>query len=600
MNACVLTPFISQVFVGAMLPLNSSAGETPRVPTVVTDSPGSWTSGEDDQGQQQQRQTPHHRGGSAQDLLQGREQDSAANPSLQLCGVGVTRNLPPSDEEDCVPGDAGASSFPEESTAASRAELGLVGLPEGTENCHAAIVAALGNGNRREDPDNQEAGDVTYDHKEAICLDLSRAAGAAAVPLRGVGTSTSSNGDRRKETGRKMATTSMATTSNDNVGRVPTTRDSIMDMSMRGQEDIKRFSAAVAATTADNTTRAPSDAGLPCKKAPITPAVRYLMEAMCVDLVACGECFVPHFRARHTLVRFCGFVPFEVREGLDKETRRFMEGEDVCDDVDGNVTGGEAYGRGIGLPGIAWATSRATLVELSTLTSDASFDCGGVRCAPTVRDQSCCECPTAVFVRRVLQCKLARPNFSHESHVPGLKRNQHLFYLSQRDNTNSTCRCLHTFLVLPRNRSLCLASNAPWSVCRLAQAGKLFQTALAIPIYFATNSTNTSSTLWEQQQLMGVVVIYFRGPKKASSASALVRYASAVAKSAGPISELMVHRARFVVGRSHRIQRNWRVVIIGLRFAMLMLVRYMVAGVVCRTTVIARIIKVCRVPPFVH
>lgn len=89
---------------------------------------------------------------------------------------------------------------------------------------------------------------------------------------------------------------------------------------------------------------------------------------------------------------------------------------------------------------------------------------------------------------------------------------------------------------------------------------------------------------------MGVVAIYFRGPKKASSASALVRYASAVAKSAGPISELMVHRARFVVGRSHRIKRNWRVLIIRLRFAMLMLVRYMVAGVVWRATVIARII----------
>ncbi|CAN0178705.1 unnamed protein product [Ectocarpus sp. 4 AP-2014] len=260
-------------------------------------------------------------------------------------------------------------------------------------------------------------------------------------------------------------------------------------MSVRGQEDIKRFSAAVAATAADNTTLAPSDGGLlPCRKAPITPAVRYLMEAICIDLVACGECFVPHFRARHTLVRFCGFIPPEVREGLDKQTRRFMEGEDVCDAVDGNVTGGEAYGRGIGLPGIAWATARAALVELSTLTSDASFDCGGVR---------------------------------------------------------------------------------------LAQAGKIFQTALAIPIYFGINPTNTSSTLWGQQQhLMGVVVIYFRGPKNASSASALVRYASAVAKSAGPISELMVHRARFVVARSHRIKRNWRVLLIGLRFAMLMLVRY--------------------------
>ncbi|CAN0357582.1 unnamed protein product, partial [Ectocarpus sp. 8 AP-2014] len=470
-----------------MLPLNSSAAEMLKVPTGVTESPGSRTSGEDDQGQQQQQQqqTPRHRGGSAQDLLQGREQDRTENPSLQLCGEGVARNLPPSDEEERVPGDGGASSFPEESTDISRVELGLMGLPDGTENCHTGIVAAPGND--REYPDNQEAGDVAYDHKEAICLDLSRAAGVTAVPLRGAGTPTASSSDCRKETGRETVTqiggTSMDT------GTVPTTRDNIMDMSVRGQEDIRRFSAAVAATAADSTTLAPSDAGLlPRRKAPITPAVRYLMEAMCLDLVACGECFVPHFRARHTLVRFCGFTPPEVREGLDKQTRRFMEGEDVCDAVDGNVTGGEAYGRGIGLPGIVWATARATLVELSTLTSDASFDCGGVR---------------------------------------------------------------------------------------LAQAGKIFQTALAIPIYFATNPANTSSTLWgQQQQLMGVVVIYFRGPKNASSASALVRYASAVAKSAGPISELMVHRARFVVGRSHRIKRNWRVLIIGLRFAMLMLVRY--------------------------
>ncbi|CAM9651116.1 unnamed protein product [Ectocarpus sp. 13 AM-2016] len=495
-----------------MLPLNSSAAEMPKVPTGVTESPGSWTSGEDDQRQQQQhqRQILHHRGGSAQHLLQGREQDRTANPSLQLCGEGVAMNLPLSIDEERVPGDAGASSFPEESTAVSRVELGLMGLPDGMKNCHAGIVAAPGND--REYPDNQEAGDVAYDHKEAICLDLSRAAGVTAVPLRGAGTPTASSSDCRKETGRETVTqiggNSMDTTSNNiNAGTVPTTRDNIMDMSVRGQEDIKRFSAAVAATAADNTTLTPSDAGLlPCRKTPITPAVRYLMEAMCVDLVACGECFVPHFRARHTLVRFCGFIPPEVREGLAKQTRRFMEGEDVCDAIDGNVTGGEAYGRGIGLPGIAWATARAALVELSTLTSDAAFDCGGAR---------------------------------------------------------------------------------------LAQAGEIFQTALAIPIYFATNPTNTSITLWGQQQqqkLMGVIVIYFRGPKKASSASALVRYASAVAKSAGPISEFMVHRARFVVARSHRIKRNWRVLIIGLRFAMLTLVRCVMAGVIFNATVIARII----------
>lgn len=74
---------------------------------------------------------------------------------------------------------------------------------------------------------------------------------------------------------------------------------------------------------------------------------------------------------------------------------------------------------------------------------------------------------------------------------------------------------------------------------------------------------------------MGVVVVYFRGPRKAASASAsaLVRYASAVAKSAAPMSELMVRRARFVVGRAHRVKRSWRVLVIALRFAMPMLVR---------------------------
>lgn len=111
--------------------------------------------------------------------------------------------------------------------------------------------------------------------------------------------------------------------------------------------------------------------------------------------------------------------------------------------------------------------------------------------------------------------------------------------------------------------------------CRLAQAGQLFHTALTVPLYFtsAANGTNING-LWGQQQLMGVVVVYFGGPQKAASASALVGYASAVAKSAAPMSELMVHRARFVVGRAHRIKRSWRVLVVALRFIMPMLVRY--------------------------
>lgn len=112
--------------------------------------------------------------------------------------------------------------------------------------------------------------------------------------------------------------------------------------------------------------------GFSRRKAPIAPAVRYMMEVMCTDLVACGECFVLDNRAGQTLVRFCGFVPIEVDEAVDGETSRFMEGY---------YGGHEAYGRGVGLPGIAWATARPTVVEISTLTSDASFDSGGKRCA---------------------------------------------------------------------------------------------------------------------------------------------------------------------------------------------------------------------------
>lgn len=115
--------------------------------------------------------------------------------------------------------------------------------------------------------------------------------------------------------------------------------------------------------------------------------------------------------------------------------------------------------------------------------------------------------------------------------------------------------------------------------CRLAETGKLFHSALTVPLYFTTATTaattTTTSGRWgQQQQFMGVVVVYFRSPKGAASASALVSYASAVAKSAGPMSALMVRRARFVVGRAHRIKRNWRVLIIALRFALPMLVRF--------------------------
>lgn len=108
--------------------------------------------------------------------------------------------------------------------------------------------------------------------------------------------------------------------------------------------------------------------GFSRRKAPIAPALRYLMEVMCTDLIACGECFVPDDKAGQTLVRYCGFVPIEVDEALDWETSHFLG-----DDHD------EAYGRGVGLPGIAWAASKPRVVEISTLTTDLSFDTGGKR-----------------------------------------------------------------------------------------------------------------------------------------------------------------------------------------------------------------------------
>lgn len=108
--------------------------------------------------------------------------------------------------------------------------------------------------------------------------------------------------------------------------------------------------------------------GFSRRKAPIAPALRYLMEVMCTDLIACGECFVPDDKAGQTLVRYCGFVPIEVDEALDWETSHFLG-----DDHE------EAYGRGVGLPGIAWAASKPRVVEISTLTTDLSFDTGGKR-----------------------------------------------------------------------------------------------------------------------------------------------------------------------------------------------------------------------------
>lgn len=39
----------------------------------------------------------------------------------------------------------------------------------------------------------------------------------------------------------------------------------------------------------------------------------------------------------------------------------------------------EAYGRNVGLPGLAWASAKVRLNEISTLSSDPSFESGGDR-----------------------------------------------------------------------------------------------------------------------------------------------------------------------------------------------------------------------------
>lgn len=301
-------------------------------------------------------------------------------------------------------------------TAEGSSGLG-VSFSESMENGRASAATSAAKAAVLDDPDAGDCGngdgedwfeadkdtttDFKYDYKEAICLDLSRAGGVAAVATQSTPGATSpvddSGASRHEEAlhnssssgnqainGIDTDTDIIASTGGEETpkGRRAAANPNPVDMSVRGEYEMRRFTAAVAATadaTADATPARSSAVGLSRRKAPMTPAVRYLLEAMCTDLQCCGECFVPHFRASQTLVRFCGFVPFEVDEGLDDETRHFMEGEHAHDASNGNADGGEAYGRGIGLPGIAWASARATLVEVSALTSDDSFDCGGAR-----------------------------------------------------------------------------------------------------------------------------------------------------------------------------------------------------------------------------
>lgn len=367
------------------------------------------------QQQQQQHRARHDSSDSGEIKMQEREEGTVtcSNPHRLHLGDSSSRHRE-TDVEQSLPQTAqdAPPGVDELAAAEGRETPGLgVSLSESMENgraaaTFAATAADVGDadagdcGHHGEGEDGFEVNedvvtDFKYDYKEAICLDLSRAGGVAAVATTDsstpgaatpvdVAAGASGKGGARHGANPKVGGTNTDTNTNtapstggvEASERTKPSRNE-MDMSVSGKNDMRRFSAAVAATATDNDANhpAPPVIGLSRRKAPMTPAVRYLMEAMCTDLQCCGECFVPHFRAGQTLVRFCGFVPFAVDEGLDEETRRFMEGENAY----GIGGGGEAYGRGIGLPGIAWASSMASLVEISTLTSDESFDCGGVR-----------------------------------------------------------------------------------------------------------------------------------------------------------------------------------------------------------------------------
>lgn len=104
------------------------------------------------------------------------------------------------------------------------------------------------------------------------------------------------------------------------------------------------------------------------RKAPIAPAVSYLMEVMCTDLVACGECFVPDAGEGHTLVSFERSVPIRIDEALDLETTAYMEAHDSA-----------TYRLGVGLPGFAWSSGKVVVKELLMLVRDQTLDAGGER-----------------------------------------------------------------------------------------------------------------------------------------------------------------------------------------------------------------------------
>lgn len=216
---------------------------------------------------------------------------------------------------------------------------------------HAASTGNLNQFGRQPD---ERAGMIRHSSLMGISRDVSGNKGVGGGGS-GIGSSSSTNNGRPSPPSRKSSGLDVSAKGTNQEERKSDSPDSPSD----GGGDPESGPPVVRPSVVGKFSR---------RKAPIAPACRYLMEVMCTDLVACGECYVPDNRNGQTLVRFCSFVPIGVDEALDGETSRFME-----------ESGGEAYGRGVGLPGLAWSIQRTSVVTISSLTSDLSFDSGGKR-----------------------------------------------------------------------------------------------------------------------------------------------------------------------------------------------------------------------------